>query len=50
MDLFADLNRQGRTVVVVTHDTEIADRRSKRAIKVRDGRIVEYDSPPFSPE
>ena len=39
MKLFADLNRQGRTVVVVTHDLEIA-RQTKRAIRVRDGRIV----------
>ncbi len=40
MDLFADLNRQGRTVVVVTHDLEIA-RRTRRSIRVRDGRVVD---------
>ena len=39
MGLFADLNRQGRTVVVVTHDLEIA-KQTKRAIRVRDGLIV----------
>ncbi len=39
MDLFAELNRQGRTVVVVTHDLEIA-RRTRRSIRVRDGRVV----------
>jgi len=39
MELFASLNRQGRTVVVVTHDMEIA-RYSRRWIRVRDGKIA----------
>jgi len=40
MDLFSRLHRQGRTVIVVTHDLEIAAC-TKRRIKVRDGKIVE---------
>jgi ABC-type lipoprotein export system ATPase subunit len=39
MELFASLNRQGRTVVIVTHDMEVA-RYTKRWIRVRDGKIV----------
>jgi ABC-type lipoprotein export system ATPase subunit len=46
MDLFAELNRQGRTVVVVTHDTEIAAR-CRRSIKVRDGKILPDAPPPL---
>ena len=40
--LLEELNRQGRTVVVVTHDPGVA-RRAHRLIRMRDGR-VEYDS------
>jgi putative ABC transport system ATP-binding protein len=39
MELFASLNREGRTVVVVTHDAEVA-RFTNRSIRVRDGKIV----------
>ena len=42
MELFAELNRQGRTVVVVTHDLEIA-RRTRRSIRVRDGKVMGND-------
>ena len=37
MALFQDLNRQGITVVVVTHDPDIA-RHAKRIVSFRDGR------------
>jgi ABC-type lipoprotein export system ATPase subunit len=47
MELFASLNRQGRTVVVVTHDAEVA-RFTNRSIRVRDGKIV--PSQPDRPE
>jgi putative ABC transport system ATP-binding protein len=35
-----DLHRQGKTVVIVTHNAEIA-RRAERIITIRDGKIVE---------
>jgi putative ABC transport system ATP-binding protein len=39
MGLFTELNRRGRTVVVVTHDAEVAGY-AQRVITVQDGRIV----------
>ena len=39
LDLFTELNRQGRTIVLVTHDPKIAEY-SRRQIHVKDGRIV----------
>jgi len=39
MSLFQDLWKQGRTLVVITHDMALA-RRSGRIVEVRDGRIV----------
>ncbi len=37
--LFGELNREGATVVLVTHDHEVAAA-TKRTIEMRDGRIV----------
>jgi putative ABC transport system ATP-binding protein len=39
MSLFEDLWRQGRTIVVITHDPALA-RRAERRIEMRDGRIT----------
>jgi putative ABC transport system ATP-binding protein len=39
VELLHELNRQGTTVVVITHDVEIAGR-LPRQIAIRDGRIV----------
>jgi len=39
MSLFAALNAGGRTIIMVTHDPEVA-RHAKRVIRVRDGLIV----------
>jgi len=39
MTLFTDLWKQGRTVVVITHDMSLA-RRAGRMVEVRDGRIL----------
>ena len=39
MDLLSDLNDAGSTLVIVTHDTEIA-KRCSRVIKIFDGRIT----------
>ena len=41
MNLFTDLNKQGITIVLVTHEDDVADY-AKRMIKISDGR-VEYD-------
>jgi len=38
MDLLAALNRAGRTIVMVTHEPEIAAR-AKQVVRLRDGRI-----------
>ncbi len=38
LELFEELNRQGRTIVLVTHDPKVAER-TKRQIHVLDGRI-----------
>jgi len=39
--LFDELNRQGKTLIMVTHDDEIGDR-SQRVVRLRDG-VVESD-------
>jgi putative ABC transport system ATP-binding protein len=39
MGLFEDLWRQGRTILVITHDAALA-RRTARQIEIRDGRIT----------
>jgi putative ABC transport system ATP-binding protein len=40
MHLFGALNRQGITIVLVTHDSDVA-RHARRRILFRDGRVVE---------
>jgi len=40
LDLFRELNESGITIIVVTHDQEVADR-SRRNLMFRDGRIVD---------
>jgi putative ABC transport system ATP-binding protein len=42
MELFLQLNREGTTIVVVTHEHEVAQY-AKRNIMVRDGVIVQED-------
>ena len=39
MALFQDLNRHGKTVIIVTHEMDIAQH-CKRIVKFRDGKIV----------
>ena len=41
MELFTDLNRQGITIVLVTHEEDVADY-AHRLIKIADG-VLEYD-------
>jgi putative ABC transport system ATP-binding protein len=40
LDLFADLNDEGRTVVLITHEEDVAAA-ARRVIRLADGRIVE---------
>jgi len=47
MALFQQLNRQGKTVVLVTHEQDIAQY-AKRLIKMRDGEVI-ADEPVTSP-
>ncbi len=38
LDMLVDLNRQGRTVIIVTHDPSIGER-AERIIRIKDGRV-----------
>jgi putative ABC transport system ATP-binding protein len=40
MELFHGLHQQGLTVILVTHNQEIADH-AQRTIRIRDGKILE---------
>jgi putative ABC transport system ATP-binding protein len=42
LDLFAELHAGGRTVLVVTHEEEVAAR-AGRVVRMRDGRVVADD-------
>lgn len=39
MDLFFSLNKQGKTIIIVTHDKELAEK-CHRIIEISDGRII----------
>jgi len=39
LDLFDELNRSGRTLVVITHEDDVAAR-AKRVVRLRDGEII----------
>jgi len=43
LNLLADLNRRGATVVLVTHDPEVA-RRARRVVRMIDGRAIELEA------
>lgn len=42
MDLFQDLNREGKTIVLITHDLDIAQK-AKRRITLKDGKVISDD-------
>ena len=41
MNLFKDLNNQGQTIILITHEEDIA-KQSKRIINIKDG-LIESD-------
>lgn len=43
-ELLQDLNSQGKTVVIVTHDEKLAAR-TKRVIHIRDGKVEDIELP-----
>jgi putative ABC transport system ATP-binding protein len=47
MQLFEELYKQGNTIILVTHENEIADF-SRRIIRLRDG-LIESDTPVLNP-
>ncbi len=40
MDLLAKINKEGKTVIVTSHNKEIVDKMKKRVIVLKDGKIV----------
>ncbi len=40
MEIFRQLNKEGKTLVLITHDNEIAEN-AKRVIRIMDGKVVE---------
>ena len=40
MKVFMDLNKQGKTIVIVTHDLAVAEQ-CGRVIKIEDGKMIE---------
>jgi putative ABC transport system ATP-binding protein len=43
LELFVDLHRQGQTILIVTHESHVAER-CERVVRIRDGK-VESDKP-----
>jgi putative ABC transport system ATP-binding protein len=39
LDLFDQINQAGRTVVVITHEADVAAR-AKRVLRMKDGKII----------
>ena len=42
ISIFEDLNKQGQTIILITHDHEIA-KKAKRIMKIHDGKITKGD-------
>lgn len=48
MDVFKELNEDGKTVIIVTHDMNIA-RQCSRLIEIKDGQVFELENPEDGP-
>jgi macrolide transport system ATP-binding/permease protein len=44
LDFFAELNREGLTLAIVTHDPNVADRASRK-VRIVDGRLTDHSVP-----
>ena len=42
LDILKELHKAGRTVIVITHDSEIAAQ-AERVIRIKDGKIIDDD-------
>jgi putative ABC transport system ATP-binding protein len=42
MELFQQLNKEGKTIVLITHDLDIAAK-AKRRITLKDGKVISDD-------
>ena len=42
MEIFHELHRQGNTIVLITHDDEVA-KQASRSIHIRDGKVLEVE-------
>ena len=40
MDLLEKLNKEGQTIIVITHDINVA-KRAKRIVRISDGKLYE---------
>lgn len=45
MEIFNDLNRDGKTVILATHDKNIVNHMQKRVISFKDKRVVRDENP-----
>ena len=45
MQILADLNRQGRTIIIITHDMELAARYCGRLVVMKDGLVMMDGTP-----
>ena len=42
MDTLQKLNEQGQTIIVITHDSQVA-KRAKRIVRIADGKLYEEE-------
>ncbi|MCC8356300.1 MAG: macrolide ABC transporter ATP-binding protein, partial [Oscillospiraceae bacterium] len=42
MDIFHELHSQGNTIVLITHDNDVAAQAARR-IRIRDGHVTEVE-------